>query len=700
MESAQPHTRTGSTGPRNKIMAWGEKVFSFGKKKELPSAATPPRDSSLRITTKNLQYPARQPPQFYEAQQKARSHSYVPIPRPQRNSNEPVTHNVMGLTRSQSQTSRVHSISGHHYHPHHPHSGNPPHRSHQQHQPQNPSTRHSSASLSSPSAVANHERQREMWTKYRSWLEEVQSTPPSARSTISFDLNHGGGSIVGRPDARRVVSGTPSEGTVVSHGAKEMFHDLQNSYSSESYANKVSAGNPHLLPNRPPRSPTSITTTHRESLLSDNTAHHHQHYGRSPSPSVGYLHSAEVPPVSPRRRVVSFGGASMRSFDSSSPTSVQFEVDDAHHPERERQRSNSETSLHNSYHHQRNRSNSASDILSHPQEQGSHLQRSASTDGHPNGKQPRVIRIHDPDLIPLPPHHKSIHSHYHHHPKRIESLVLRPSNDFITALLAYKTYLAAHPVAHSPTSPSSPRTGSDPAKRNTFLPDTIPRLPIEIQRQWEIALRLRIPALDWTQLLHEVLEASIAFGNAPQRRTYHEAKLYWDLVWRGLSLGCTRPGGTPCARCGPAAGLETFVHFLWTCPVAIVLWRRLEWVLGTIAEGEVRRERAIALRKYGGGSRRDYESWYGLNEDGRVEISLVDVLFCFPRVRRMADPGSKEVCGPSDRYIKTVTVMHATALMSLLEARAYPREEDGIVWSFFLARYEARREVETDQRRI
>ncbi|KAJ3126283.1 hypothetical protein HK100_010338 [Physocladia obscura] len=343
-------------------------------------------------------------------------------------------------------------------------------------------------------------------------------------------------------------------------------------------------------------------------------------------------------PQSPRRQRVSFGGSSIKSFNSSdSPTSINSDC----------------------------------------------LQISSVTDN--------ALVIQDPDLIPLPDHHTTSSSPLNHLIRRIEHLVINPSNDFITALLAYKT---AQSNDRTPSGLSS--AGSN--KSAPFnLPQNILALPELIQADWESALRVRIPKSDWSKLIEEILQNSLAVNFGNQRRTYHEAKLYWDIIWRTLPIGCAL-GNANCARCGNVE--ETFVHFLWTCPVAISLWRRLEWVVGAIADSEAKKERAVSLHRYGGGSRRNYDWNYGLAPDGRVNISLVDVLFCFPRVRRdnmnLQDTG--EGSGPSERFVKTVMVLHATALMSLLEMRAYPGENISIIWTLFITRYEARRSLEVEQR--
>ncbi|KAJ3236782.1 hypothetical protein HDU78_004446 [Chytriomyces hyalinus] len=553
------------------------------------------------------------------------------------------------------------------------HKGTP--NSYPQYQAQHPAQRNRNSGLlaPSPTAVVNHERQHEMWQRYRKWLVDVQEAQ-SPKNTVGggFGNNAGGfgifaGGSVDALDVRRIPSVTPSQTTLISNssGAKDTFFMAQQSYKKQT----------HYVPD----SPASYlgSSSRRDSLLSENTVQNNSHM-MLPSPSF----DQEFPP---RRRQVSFGGASMRSFDSQSPTSVAFDNDlqTAEEP-RYRERSNS---LPNN-----------------------HLQETTSANHSRQGSRNAMSgRTCDPDLLPLPPHHAQTLAI--HNAQRFDNLLLRPSNDFMTALLACKTKQAVTGKPSSPThsnrSNQSHHSNLSNAS-NTSKTTAIPSFPRETQMAWESALRMRIPLQDWHQLTREMLDASMAFSPEQQLRTHQESRLYWDIVWRILPLACMRPiergyseESVPrdcCARCG-AGNVETFVHFLWTCPVAIVLWKRLEWVVGTMAAAEVRRERSVALRKYGGGSKRNVESWYGVQGDGRIPITMVDVLFCFPKMRTLLDEETGEKRGPAERFVKTVAALHATALMSLVEARAYPNEDESIVWTFFVGRYEARREMDADPRR-
>ncbi|KAI9343526.1 hypothetical protein BDR26DRAFT_858264 [Obelidium mucronatum] len=437
-------------------------------------------------------------------------------------------------------------------------------------------------------------------------------------------------------------------------------------------------------------------------------------------------------------RVVSFGGSSVRSFDSAeSPTSVRMNTA-LHSLDFRNYQKEGESSSFVSSNATTQDSTAVLPVRHHHRSQSLPNSLSPSTISSLNAATPTTntkpkIVLDVTALLPLPPHHATTLTS----PtlQREESLVIKPSNDFITALLAYKSHLAAtenkyrrsmsptrvtgtggaspiRPISPTRINSSSLTVSASAASSSTSAQITV--LDPSVQIEWESALRMRVPTSDWSKLIQEVLENSISVGS--QHRTYHEAKLYWDIIWRTLPLGCTlesehRPFTpsvtTPsisspacCPRCQNGF-VETFVHFLWTL--------RLEWVLGSLAEGEARKARAVSLRKYGGGTRRDSELWdYGFNTEGqgngRVSISLVDVLFCFPKVRKpnLADGTGTESPppGPSDRYLKTVIALHATALMSLLEMRAYPGEDESLVWSFFVARYEARREVEFEQRTV
>ncbi|KAJ3068293.1 hypothetical protein HDU98_008501 [Podochytrium sp. JEL0797] len=506
---------------------------------------------------------------------------------------------------------------------------------------------YSQQNSASPDVMRRHEKQREMWLVYTDWLIALKNDAVSPCFS-DYEQTH-------NMERGRLLSNT----TVVVD-ANGNFHTAPLSGKKMSFS-RSSRG----------ASPVSNTTFN--------------------PPSSPTLSSGKRSP----HRAVSFGGNSVRSFDSEdSPTSVRmyaklYPLEDV--------------------------SNGAFDA-GRQQEIQQRLRSNSVPHINTTKAPPPIASPNVPDttvLLSLPAHHAISPTAPHY--KRVEHLHIRPSNDFITALLAYKSHLAAAQNQQRRSTSPTHRTNHSISPKPSHPPPILPTLSPETQSAWESALRIRIPASDWSKLVQEILENSISVG-IHQRRTYHEAKVYWDIVWRSMPLGCVLEdfSETPvsparvhptaaCARCGNGC-LETFTHFLWTCPVAIVLWKRLEWVVGAMAEGEVRKARAGALRRYGVGSsvkRQQAELWdYGVQE-GRVSISLVDVLFCFPKCRVVKGAGGQQQQsgGPSERFVKTVFALHATALMSLVEMRAYPAEEESFVWSLFVARYEARREVEMEQKK-
>ncbi|ORY43663.1 hypothetical protein BCR33DRAFT_738410 [Rhizoclosmatium globosum] len=385
-------------------------------------------------------------------------------------------------------------------------------------------------SVNSPTASgANryHERQHEMWLVYMDWLESLKNNPESpcfSEYQISRSISR----------SRR-----PSSATFVDN---------------------------HYLA---PKTFSNSHSTH-SSYVSDTTFA----IPSSPTQSLGKKSS----------RVVSFGGNSVRSFNSAeSPSSVNLPSDDV---------------------------KTEANVEPQPR-----TKRSSSV---PNANTPAPLFIHKSQqqdltaLLPLPPHHSLVI------PlppmQRNEALAIRPSNDFITVLLGYKSQKAAMDnKQRRSTSSASPPLYPQPAPP--------PSNPNQASSQ-----------------------------NSDPRSS--------SRGWSGLLAG----------------------------------------LLKVSTEGA-----AVALHKYAGGSRRNVELWdYGLNPDGRISITLVDVLFCFPKVRKptlMDVVENPSLAGPSERFIKTVMALHATALMSLLEMRTYPHEEESVIWNLFVARYEARREVELEQRK-
>ncbi|KAJ3357373.1 hypothetical protein HDU83_007304 [Entophlyctis luteolus] len=348
--------------------------------------------------------------------------------------------------------------------------------------------------------------------------------------------------------------------------------------------------------------------------------------------------------------------------------------------------------------------------------------------------------IADSELFPLPPEAAGL---VRCMPTEsvMELLRMSPSNDYINAVLAYNcatpatlwrrpasstcsseaTYMQSTTYNVLPRSTSALSTQTPEQFARYSAPPilssaVVPTLPMHIRAAWESDLRMRLLPTDWTKLVEELLQnncgsvfASAALQEhnrhiSTTERTHYESKVYWDIVWRTLPLGCQR-GDETCARCGNL--VETFVHFLWTCPVAARLWRRLERVIGALAASVLEAQRIDiparqsfeSARSAGGSSVRDY----GVRADGRIRITLVDVLFCFPRIR--SGGGGRgfqrnNSAQLSEKFCKTLNLLHATALVSLFEARAYHSEGEDIGWSLFVTRYQARRDVHIERRDI
>ncbi|KAJ1565686.1 hypothetical protein HK405_011818 [Cladochytrium tenue] len=224
-----------------------------------------------------------------------------------------------------------------------------------------------------------------------------------------------------------------------------------------------------------------------------------------------------------------------------------------------------------------------------------------------------------------------------------------------------------------------------------------------------------------------------------------EERLYAAILQRRL---LPEPAGA-CPRCAGAAGepidstttIETYTHFLFTCPVARLLWRRVAIMLfhlwsqpTAVASASNMQLRPVAAEAAAAAP---------AAEDDADRVSPLDVLLGFPALRRRlllfaaaaasspSPSASSSTAAPSstsstsssasaaaststirpyradpappagqprptppppaqDPRLRLLDLAHSVALASLLACRAYPRAPDTVAWSLFRARFERR----------
>ncbi|KAJ1568820.1 hypothetical protein HK405_013468 [Cladochytrium tenue] len=193
-----------------------------------------------------------------------------------------------------------------------------------------------------------------------------------------------------------------------------------------------------------------------------------------------------------------------------------------------------------------------------------------------------------------------------------------------------------------------------------------------------------------------------------------EKRLYAAILQRRL---LPEPSGG-CPRCAGAAGepidattqaTETYTHFLFTCPVARLLWRRVAIMLFHLWSQPMTVASASASNMQQRPAASASAASAAAAEDEAERVSPLDVLLGFPALRRRllllaaAAPSlsvSSSAAAPSasssppapaqDPRMRLLDLAHSVALASLLACRAYPRAPDTVAWSLFRARFERR----------